>query len=89
MWAIIDNLRQQEVMTFPDEEGWIIAERFAMQFTFWPTYQRLSNPHVSDAQAIHNGVYSIFSQVCPYLTTGREEFADLLASFYRHMSSKA
>ncbi len=88
MTAIYQHLRDQDVVVMSDEELSVIADRCSMMFTMWPTWSRLSNPNLTVPQAIHNGVYSIFSQVTPFLSAGREEFQELLASFHAHMMSK-
>jgi len=88
MRAIYEHLRREDVIAISDAELALLAERSTMLFTLWPTWSRLSEPGVSVPEAIHNGVYTIFSQTTPYLTAGRNEFQDLLSSFHSHMMSK-
>lgn len=88
MLTMIEHLRDEDLIDFTDQEGRALAERMAMQFTWWPAWQKTTDPTVGTRVAIHNGVYSIFSQVAPWLISGRDEFSDLLSKFHARMIAK-
>lgn len=85
MTYIVTTLRESGFIAIDDIELAQMAERFALQLTFWPTYQTLQEKTVSTPVAIHNGVFAILSQLTPYVVEGREEFLLLLTSFREKM----
>lgn len=85
MTSLISTLRDSGFIAINDIELAQMTERFALQLTFWPTYQSLQEKQVSTPVAIHNGVFSLLSQLTPYVVEGRDEFLTLLTSFREKM----
>jgi len=81
MASIIANLNATGFIQISNIEAGQMAERFALQLTYWPTYQSLMDKQVATPVSIHNGVFGLISQLTPYVTEGSEEFLALLASF--------
>jgi len=81
MASIIGNLNATGFIHISNVEAGQMAERFALQLTYWPTYQSLMDSQVTTPVSIHNGVFGLISQLTPYVTEGSEEFLTLLASF--------
>lgn len=85
MASIIKTLDQSGFITISGAEAEQMAERFALQLTYWPTYQVLLDSEVSTPVSIHNGVFGLISQLTPYVVDGAEEFLVLLTDFRNKM----
>jgi len=81
MTSIIKGLEDSGFIRISAIESEQMAERFALQLTYWPTYQSLMDKQVSLPVSIHNGVFGIISQLTPYVVEGAEEFLILLTEF--------
>lgn len=81
MASIVKSLNDTGFIKISDTEASQMAERFALQLTYWPTYQTLLDSEVSTPVSIHRGVFGLISQLTPYVVQGSEEFLDLLVQF--------
>lgn len=81
MASIIGTLDRTGFISISQIEADQMAERFALQLTYWPTYQVLLDNDVSTPVSIHNGVYGLISQLTPYVVEGGDEFLILLTEF--------
>lgn len=89
MASIIGGLQGSGFVRISDTEAQQMAERFALQLTYWPTYQSLMHKDMSLPVSIHNGVFGIISQLTPYVVEGSEEFLALLTEFRDKMLKAA
>ena len=74
MVSILQNLNETGFVAISPIELEQIAERFALQLTYWPNYQTLLDADVSTPISIHRGVYGMISQLAPYVVDGSAEF---------------
>lgn len=81
MRSIIDRLDEVGFISISEVEAEQMAERFALQLTYWPTYQTLLDSEVSTPTSIHNGVFGMISQLAPYVVEGGSEFLALVSEF--------
>ncbi|PCI59060.1 MAG: TetR family transcriptional regulator [Kordiimonadales bacterium] len=81
MASIIFDLDKQGFIDIGRIEAEQMAERFAQQLTYWPTYHSLMAPQLSLPVSIHNGVFSLISQLTPYVSGGSAEFLALTTEF--------
>ncbi|UTW54789.1 TetR/AcrR family transcriptional regulator [Kordiimonas sp. SCSIO 12610] len=81
MRSLLDALNKSGFTTISAIEADQMAERFALQLTYWPTYQTLMHDTDSTPISIHNGVFGLISQLSPYVNNGSEEFLSLLVEF--------
>lgn len=81
MASIIKTLDDTGFIHISDTEATQMAERFALQLTYWPTYQTLLDSEVSTPVSIHRGVFGLISQLTPYVVEGSDEFLELLVQF--------
>lgn len=89
MASIIDTLNGTGFIAISPVEAEQMAERFALQLTYWPTYQTLLDSDVSTPVSIHKGVYGLISQLTPYVVDGAQEFLILLTEFRDKMLRNA
>lgn len=89
MASLIDTLHKSGFIAISKIEAAQMAERFALQLTYWPTYQTLIDDRVSTPVSIHKGVFGLISQLTPYVVEGREEFLILLTNFRDKMLKTA
>ncbi len=89
MASIIDTLNETGFIVISPVEAEQMAERFALQLTYWPTYQTLLDSDVSTPVSIHKGVYGLISQLTPYVADGAQEFLILLTEFRDKMLRNA
>ena len=89
MVSILQNLNETGFVAIAPTELEQMAERFALQLTYWPTYQTLMDDGVSTPVSIHNGVYGMISQLAPYVVDGSAEFLVLLTEFREKMLKNA
>lgn len=89
MASIIDTLNGTGFIAISPVEAEQMAERFALQLTYWPTYQTLLDSDVSTPVSIHKGVYGLISQLTPYVVDGAQEFLVLLTEFRDKMLRNA
>lgn len=89
MASIIKGLEKSGFIRISETEAQQMAERFALQLTYWPTYQALMHKDVSLPESIHNGVFGIISQLTPYVVDGSPEFLTLLTEFRDKMLKTA
>lgn len=89
MAAILGTLADSGFIAISRTESEQMSERFAMQLTYWPTYQTLLDAGVSTPVSIHKGVYGLISQLTPYVVEGAEEFLILLTEFRDKMLKAA
>lgn len=81
MASIIKTLNDTGFIDISNIEAGQMAERFALQLTYWPTYQTLLDGGVSTPVSIHRGVFGLISQLTPYVVEGADEFLALLTQF--------
>jgi len=81
MTSIIKTLNDTGFISISEIEASQMAERFALQVTYWPTYQTLLDSEVSTPVSIHRGVFGLISQLTPYVVEGADEFLELLVQF--------
>lgn len=81
MASIVKDLNDTGFIEISETEASQMAERFALQLIYWPTYQTLLDSEVSTPISIHRGVFGLISQFTPYVVQGSEEFLDLLVQF--------
>jgi AcrR family transcriptional regulator len=81
MGSIIFDLNQQGFIAISEIEAAQMAERFAQQLTYWPTYHSLMAPAQPMPVAIHNGVFSLICQLTPFVCEGSTEFLQLITEF--------
>ena len=81
MTSLIMRLRETGFLAISDIELEQMAERFALQLTYWPTYQTLMDDNVSTPASIHKGVFGLISQLTPYVVQDSDAFLALLTSF--------
>lgn len=81
MATIIAGLEKVGFIKISQVEAEQMAERFALQLTYWPTYQSLMHKDVSLPVSIHSGVFGIISQLTPHVVEGSDEFLALLTGF--------
>ncbi len=81
MASIIATLDKTGFIDISSIEAGRMAERFALQLTYWPTYQTLLDSEVSTPVSIHRGVFGLISQLTPYVVEGADEFLALLSQF--------
>lgn len=81
MTSILSNLNESGFITISQVELDQMAERFALQLTYWPTYQALLDGKASTPVSIHKGVFGLISQLTPYVVEGADEFLILLTEF--------
>lgn len=81
MASIIKTLDDTGFIDISSTEATQMAERFALQLTYWPTYQTLLDSEVSTPISIHRGVFGLISQLKPYVVEGSDEFLELLVQF--------
>ena len=81
MASILQNLNETGFVAISPIELEQMAERFALQLTYWPTYQTLMDGDVSTPVSIHRGVYGMISQLAPHVVDGSAEFLVLLTEF--------
>lgn len=81
MTSIIKTLNDTGFISISEIEAGQMAERFALQVTYWPTYQTLLDSEVSTPVSIHRGVFGLISQLTPYVVEGADEFLELLVQF--------
>lgn len=81
MTSILSNLNESGFIAISQVELDQMAERFALQLTYWPTYQALLDGKASTPVSIHKGVFGLISQLTPYVVEGADEFLILLAEF--------
>lgn len=89
MVSILQNLNETGFVAISPIELEQMAERFALQLTYWPTYQTLLDGDVSTPISIHRGVYGMISQLAPYVVDGSAEFLVLLTEFRDKMLKNA
>jgi len=89
MKSVITNLAKTGFIKISDVERDQMAERFALQLTYWPTYQRLMDDDVSTPISIHNGVFGLISQLSPYVVQGASEFLNVVTEFRDKMLKSA
>ncbi len=89
MASIIDTLNKSGFISISATEAEQMSERFALQLTYWPTYQTLMDDDVSTPVSIHRGVFGMISQLTPYVVDGGEEFLQLLTEFRDKMLKNA
>jgi AcrR family transcriptional regulator len=89
MASLIDALNKSGFIAISKIEAAQMAERFALQLTYWPNYQTLVDNSVSTPVSIHKGVFGLISQLTPYVVEGREEFLTLLSNFRDKMLKTA
>lgn len=89
MASIIDTLNTSGFIQISATEAEQMAERFALQLTYWPTYQTLLDSDVSTPVSIHRGVFGMISQLTPYVVDGAAEFLQLLTDFRDKMLKSA
>jgi AcrR family transcriptional regulator len=85
MRSLITALNDTGFIKISDVEADQMAERFALQLTYWPTYQTLMDTNTSTPTSIHNGVFGLISQLAPYVVNGSDEFLTLLLEFRTKM----
>ena len=85
MRSLIRTLNDTGFIQISDVEADQMAERFALQLTYWPTYQTLMGKGTSMPVSIHNGVFGLISQLSPYVVNGSHEFLTLLIEFREKM----
>ncbi|MBO6504024.1 MAG: TetR/AcrR family transcriptional regulator [Kordiimonadaceae bacterium] len=81
MTSILSNLDKSGFLAISEVELDQMAERFALQLTYWPTYQALLDVQTSTPVSIHKGVFGLISQLTPYVVEGADEFLILLTEF--------
>jgi AcrR family transcriptional regulator len=81
MRSLLTALNSSGFIQISNIEADQMAERFALQLTYWPTYQTLIDTNTSTPASIHNGVFGLISQLSPYVINGSEEFLSLLVEF--------
>lgn len=81
MTSILANLDNSGFISISEVELDQMAERFALQLTYWPTYQALLDGQASTPVSIHKGVFGLISQLTPYVVEGADEFLILLTEF--------
>ncbi len=81
MRSLLTALNSSGFIQISNIEADQMAERFALQLTYWPTYQTLMDTNTSTPASIHNGVFGLISQLSPYVINGSEEFLSLLVEF--------
>jgi len=81
MASIIFDLNQQGFIRISPIEAAQMAQRFAQQLTYWPINHSLMTPQVSIPVSIHNGVFSLISQLTPYVVEGSDEFLEVTMQF--------
>ena len=81
MASILHNLNETGFVSISAIELEQMAERFALQLTYWPTYQTLMDEGASTPVSIHRGVYGMISQLAPHVVDGSAEFLVLLTEF--------
>lgn len=81
MTSILSNLNKSGFIAISEVELDQMAERFALQLTYWPTYQALLDGQTSTPVSIHKGVFGLISQLTPYVVEGADEFLILLTEF--------
>jgi len=81
MASIIFDLNQQGFIKISSIEAEQMAERFALQLTYWPINHSLMAPQMSVPVSIHNGVFSLISQLTPYVAEGSAEFLEVTMQF--------
>ena len=81
MKSLIARLRETGFISISDVELEQMAERFALQLTYWPTYQTLMDEAASTPASIHKGVFGMISQLTPYVVEGSDAFLKLLTDF--------
>ena len=81
MAAIISGLEKQGFLSINVIEAEEMARRFAQQLTYWPIYSRIMAPNISLPVSIHHGVFSMIIQLTPYVSSGSEEFLQLITEF--------
>ena len=89
MASIISGLEKVGFIKISAIEAEQMAERFALQLTYWPTYQSLMDKQASLPASIHKGVFGIISQLAPFVTDGSDEFLSLLTEFRDKMLKAA
>ncbi len=81
MASIIFDLGEQGFIQISKSEAEQMAERFALQLTYWPTYHSLMAPTMPLPVSIHHGVFSLVSQLTPYVREGGAEYLELITQF--------
>lgn len=89
MTSLISRLRETGFIAISDTELEQMAERFALQLTYWPTYQTLMDDQSSTPVSIHKGVFGLISQLTPYVVADGEAFLNLLTEFRDKMLKAA
>ena len=89
MASLIAGLEEVNFIKISEIEAAQMAERFALQLTYWPTYQTLMDDEVSVPESIHKGVFGIISQLTPYVTEGSEDFLEVITDFRDKMLKTA
>lgn len=81
MTSLISRLKETGFINISDVELEQMAERFALQLTYWPTYQTLMDEQSSTPVSIHKGVFGLISQLTPYVVADGDAFLKLLTEF--------
>ncbi|WP_262696230.1 TetR/AcrR family transcriptional regulator [Kordiimonas aquimaris] len=89
MTSLIKRLSETGFISISDIELEQMAERFALQLTYWPTYQTLMDETASTPASIHKGVFGLISQLTPYVVEGSDTFLKLLTDFRDKMLKAA
>ena len=82
MVAVINQLEREGLIAMSDEQKRLVGRRSALLFTFWLPQAALTMEETKAARIIHEGVYTIFSQLTPYMGDGAGEFEVLLKAFH-------
>ncbi|MCI5048133.1 MAG: TetR/AcrR family transcriptional regulator [Aquisalinus sp.] len=80
--AILISLQKAGVLAISQTGVDLLAERIALQITYWIQYCSLKDPNRKEAALIHEGVFSILSQLTPWLGEDGIAYATLLEEFY-------
>lgn len=81
MASIIYDLNDQGFIRISQIEAEQMAGRFAQQLTYWPIHHGLMAPTLPVPASIHDGVFSLISQLTPYVKDGSSEFLELTMQF--------
>ena len=87
MLTIVVQLESEGLLIMSDEQKRLVSRRSALLFTYWLPQAALTMDMGNPAHVIHEGVYTIFSQLTPYMGTGAEEFETLLKAFHERVVS--